>query len=61
LTGIGGTSGGSYTWLTTTNLLTPVINWTTSTTGVFDGSGNFSNAIPINFSKPVGFFRLRTP
>ena len=62
LTGTGGTPGRSYTWLTTTNLLTPMANWTTSTTGVLDGSGAFSNAIPINYSnKPASFFRLRIP
>jgi len=38
-----------------------VANWTVSATGVFDGSGAFSNAIPINVSTPAAFFRLRTP
>jgi hypothetical protein len=61
LTGAGGTPNSGYTWLTTTNLTIPVANWTVSATGVFDGSGAFSNAIPINVSTPAAFFRLRTP
>ena len=60
LTGSGGTPGAGYTWLTTTNLSAP-ITWTTNTTGNFDGSGNFSNAIPVTTSTPAQFFRLRTP
>jgi hypothetical protein len=61
LTGTGGTPGGSYTWLTSTNLATPVASWTTNTTGTFDGSGAFSNAIPINHAELDRFFLLRTP
>ena len=59
LTGAGGPPSGSYTWLTATNVAAPV--WTTNTTGVFDGSGGFSNAFPINASEPRRFFRLQTP
>lgn len=61
LTGTGGTPGGNYTWLTSTNVGTPVINWTTNTSGVFDGAGAFSNAIPMNPSEPARFFKLRVP
>ncbi len=61
LTGSGGTPGAQFTWLTTTNLMTPIALWTTNTVGSFDGSGNFSNAIPINTSVPARFFQLRTP
>ncbi|HWX20037.1 MAG TPA: immunoglobulin domain-containing protein [Candidatus Binatia bacterium] len=61
LTGSGGTPNRAYAWLTTTNLLTPVANWTVSATGVLDGSGALSNAIPINVTNPASFFRLRMP
>jgi autotransporter-associated beta strand protein len=61
LTGSGGTVGAGYTWLTTTNLATPMASWKTNTTGSFDGSGDFSNAIPVSTSTPAQFFRLRTP
>jgi len=60
LTGSGGTAAAGYTWLTTTNL-TPPITWATNTTGSFDGSGNFSNGIPVSASTPARFFRLRSP
>jgi len=61
LTGTGGTPGGSYVWLTSTNLATAIASWTTNTTGTFDGSGAFSNAIPINHAELDRFFLLRAP
>jgi len=61
LTGTGGTPSSGYTWLTATNLTTPIASWTTNTTGTFSISGTFSNAIPITTSTPAQFFRLRTP
>ena len=60
LTCTGGTANAGYTWLTTTNLSAPII-WTTNTTGTLDGTGSFSNAIPINASQRASFFRLRLP
>ena len=59
LTGTGGTPNAGYTWLTTTNLSAPII-WTTNVQGVLDGSGNFSNSIPIG-ATPASFFRFRIP
>jgi hypothetical protein len=60
LTGTG-TPGNSYVLLTSTNVAAPVAAWTTNTTGVFNGAGVFSNAIPLSVSPPAHFFRLRTP
>lgn len=60
LTGTGGTPNAGYTWLTATNLSAP-INWTTNSTGTLDGTGSFSNAIPIDAAQPASFFRLRLP
>jgi hypothetical protein len=61
LTGSGGTPAGySYTWLQTTNLNAPII-WTTNIQGVLDGTGSFSNSIPINASQKANFFRFRMP
>jgi hypothetical protein len=60
LTGTGGTQNASYTWLVTTNLSAP-IKWTTNTTGALDGTGSFSNSIPINAAQPASFFRLKMP
>ena len=61
LTGVGGTAGASYTWLSSTNVASPVATWTTNSTGVFDANGAFSNSIPINPSERARFFLLRTP
>jgi hypothetical protein len=58
LTGSGEADTG-YTLLTTTNLSAP-INWTTNTTGTLDGSGAFSNSVPIG-TAPARFFRVRVP
>jgi hypothetical protein len=60
LTGTGGTPNSGYTWLTTTKLSPPII-WTTNSTGTLDGTGSFSNSIPINVTNPASFFRLRMP
>ena len=60
LTGTGGTPNSPYTWLSTTNLSAP-ITWTTNSTGTLDGTGAFSNAIPISATTPASFFRLRMP
>ena len=61
LTGTGGTPNSGYTWLTSTNVTAPLPAWTTNLQGTLDGSGAFSNAIPINSTKPAQFFRLRLP
>jgi autotransporter-associated beta strand protein len=62
LTGNGGAAPGSpYTLLTTTNLATPLSMWTTNDTGTLDGSGMFSNNIPIDPSGPAQFFNVRVP
>lgn len=61
LTGSGGTPGAGYTLLTTTNLETPLANWTTNTTGTLDGTGSFSNGVPITTPPPAKFFRVRVP
>jgi hypothetical protein len=58
LGGSGGTSDTGYTILSATNLLGP---WVTNTTGVFNGSGDFTNAVPINTSVAGEFFRLDVP
>jgi autotransporter-associated beta strand protein len=61
LSGSGGSSGGTYSVLTATNLLTPLANWTTNVTGVFSSNGAFTNSIPITKTKPAQFFLLKTP
>lgn len=61
VTGTGGTPNRAYSWLSATNLLTPLSNWTVIATGVLDSTGAFSNSIPINPSQPADFLRLRMP
>jgi hypothetical protein len=61
LTGSGGTPGGGYTLLTSTNLQVPLAAWRTNVIGTLDGSGAFSNVISVNFSEPVRFFNVRSP
>jgi hypothetical protein len=60
LQGINGTPSATYSVLATTNVTTPLIDWTTNTTGVFGPDGVFSNAIPMN-SEPARFFQIKTP
>ncbi|HTJ00195.1 MAG TPA: immunoglobulin domain-containing protein [Dongiaceae bacterium] len=61
LTGTGGTPGSAYTWLQTASL-TPPVTWTTNVTGVLDGNGALSNAIPVSVNQPGGLYlRLRLP
>jgi len=60
VTGTGGTPNSSYTWLSTTNLSAPIA-WITNSTGTLDGTGAFSNAIPVSATTPASFFRLRLP
>ncbi|MBC8096761.1 MAG: hypothetical protein H7Y43_13210 [Akkermansiaceae bacterium] len=59
--GTGGTPNQAYSLVTSTNLLTPIAQWTVSTTGVLNGSGAFSNAVPIDPAMPTRFFRVRLP
>ena len=70
VSGTGGSANAPYTLLTTTNLLIPLADWTpveggtdgngqTITTGELDGSGAFSNAIPVNVANPASFFVLK--
>jgi len=61
LTGTNGSPNAGYTVLTSTNLTTPLANWTTNTTGTLDGTGAFSNSIPVNLGQPLQFFRIRLP
>jgi len=60
---IAGSGGvGSYTVLTTTNLTTPLANWTTNATGQAFGAGgavNFTN--PVSAATPQLFYRIRVP
>ncbi|HEV2691274.1 MAG TPA: hypothetical protein VG347_00100, partial [Verrucomicrobiae bacterium] len=61
---IGGTNnvgaGGTYSILTTTNLLVPRTNWVVLTSGSFDANGNFSSTNATGTSR-MQFYLLRVP
>jgi hypothetical protein len=61
LTGSGGSPGGTYSVLTSTNVGTALSTWTTNTSGTFNGAGGFSNSIPVSSSEPARFFLLKSP
>jgi len=60
LTGTGGVSGGEYIVLGTSNLSTPITNWTEVAKGTFT-SGGFSVAVPVTNSVPQEFLTLVIP
>ncbi len=60
LTGSGGTPGGNYYLLTTTNLTLPVTQWTRLATNLFDGSGNFNCTNAVNLGWSQTFYQLQS-
>jgi autotransporter-associated beta strand protein len=61
LSGTGGAPGGLYHILTSTNVATPLTNWTALATNNFDGSGAFSYTNTIAPGTPQQFFLLQVP
>jgi len=61
LSASGGVAGGTLRVLTSTNIATPLANWTVSATGNFDGSGQFSVTNAIAPGVPERFFILQAP
>jgi hypothetical protein len=59
--GTNGTAGGPYSVLSSTNVATPLTNWTVVTSGSFDGSGNFTVTNVISNGVPRKFFILQQP
>ena len=57
--GTGGTANGSYAVLTTTNIATPLINWTSLVTNSFDGAGAFSVTNAIAPGTPQRFYGIK--
>ncbi len=60
LTASGGKAGGTYSLVTSTNLLLPLASWPTNSTGVFSALGTLTNIIPIT-SETNRFFDILTP
>jgi autotransporter-associated beta strand protein len=61
MSGTGGVTNGTYYVLTSTNIATPLANWTRLLTNPFDvgGNFNFTNAIPP--TAPQNFYLLQLP
>ena len=61
LQGSSGVPGADFYLLTSTNLATPMTNWTRLLTNAFDNNGNFDFTNLLYTNGPMGFFRLQTP
>jgi len=61
ISGTSGNSGGTYRVLTSTNIVSPVTNWTSIATNFFDGAGNFSFTNAVTAGSPQRFYLLRVP
>jgi hypothetical protein len=57
--GTGGSNGGTYYVLTSTNLLTPLPGWTPIATNMYDSSGNFSVTNPLSASNHQRFYIIK--
>ena len=61
MSGSGGVAGGSYYVLTSPDVAAPIGSWTTVSTNVFDGSGNFSVQQTAILDQPQQFFMIAIP
>ncbi len=59
--GTGGVSNATFYLLGSTNLDTPLTNWTRLLTNQFDGSGNFNITNVLDTNAPQDFYLLETP
>ena len=59
LSGSGGTAGAPYYVIGSTNLLTPMSQWTPVSTNMFDSNGNFNVNVPVNVAMPTLFLRIK--
>ena len=60
MTGSGGATTGNYYLLSTTNVATPLANWTRLLTNQFDNDGNFSLTNNFNSTSPQKFYLLQS-
>ncbi|HEX5219931.1 MAG TPA: autotransporter-associated beta strand repeat-containing protein [Verrucomicrobiae bacterium] len=61
VTGTGGTPGGTYHVVTTTNLTLPMLQWLPIATNTFDGGGNFAFTNAVSLVEEQQYFRVRLP
>lgn len=61
LTGSGGSSGGQYYILSSTNVALPLSNWEPVVTNNFGTDGGFTNTLPVSAGEPNRFYILQLP
>jgi rhamnogalacturonan endolyase len=61
LSGSGGVAGANFYLLASTNLVTPLTNWTILSTNQFDTNGDFNFTNTININSPQSFYLLQLP
>jgi hypothetical protein len=61
LSGTGGGSNGTYYVLTSSNLLTPLVQWTYIATNQFDSQGDFIFTNTAQTNAPQLFYLLQLP
>jgi len=61
ISGTGGTPGGTYHVVTTTNVTLPMLQWLPVATNTFDGTGNFAFTNAVSLTEEQQFFRVRLP
>lgn len=59
--GTNGTPNHDYHVITSSNVLSPLSNWSAVLTNQFDGSGNFNFTQPVTPATPNLFYQLRVP
>ena len=57
--GSDGTADGTYHVLTSTNLTTPIANWTPIATNLYYASGNFSVTNPLQYNSSAQFYVIK--
>jgi len=58
LRGTNGTASGVYQVLSSPNIATPMVNWPTIATNLFDASGNFDSTNPVSPAEVQRFYRI---
>jgi fibronectin-binding autotransporter adhesin len=61
LSGTNGVAGGNYYVLSSSNITSPMLNWSRVATNQFDANGNFNVTNPVNLATPQLFYRLQLP
>ena len=57
----GGSPGGAYTLLSSTNVMLPLSSWATNSTGFFDALGGSTLTRGINSDEAHRYYKVRVP